>query len=186
MNRRHALKFGLFGALAAVGGGGFLMLYKHATGVRPISKYPDPVLRVRSKPVERIDAALKTLAHRLVATIRYHSLKGFFTKAAMCRGLAAPQLGVPKRVIVCGIQGELKVLINPRIISGRGRYSGAEFCLSLPGCRPRRVERPGSVELAYLDLDGSRQRLHATGEYAAVLSHEIDHLNGILYIDYAS
>lgn len=185
MNRREILKFSLYGALAAAGGGGLLQIYKHTTGVRPITAYPDPVLRARAKPVKRIDDDLLSLSDQLIATVRYYSLKSFFSRAALGRGLAAPQLGVSRRMIVCGIQGELKVLINPQIIEKRGSYSGYEFCLSLPDYDQKQVQRPDFVELEYLNLDGKNKRLRAAGEYAAVLAHEIDHLNGILYIDYS-
>ena len=184
MNRRKLLKLGIYGAIAVSCGTGFLKIYKHTTGVQPISKFPDPVLRARSKPVEKIDDELMSLSEQLMSTIRYYSLKGFFTRAALGRGLAAPQLGISRRVIVCGLQGQLEVLINPEITAKSGSYTGNEYCLSLPGHEPKKVQRPGMIELDYLNLKGENERLRATEEYAAVLSHEIDHLNGILYIDH--
>ena len=127
MNRRQLLKLGLFGAVATAGGGGLLQIYKHTTGVQPISKFPDPVLRARSKRVEKIDDELLLLSEQLMSTIRYYSLKGFFTRAAIGRGLAAPQLGISKRVIICGLQGQLKVLINPAITAKSGSFIGPEY-----------------------------------------------------------
>ena len=185
MNRRELLKIGLFGAIATAGGAGLLQIYKHTTGVQPISKFPDPVLRTRSKPVDKIDDELMALSEQLMSTIRYYSLKGFFTRAAIGRGLAAPQLGISRRVIVCGLQGELRVLINPEITAKSGSFTGDEYCLSLPDHKPQKVQRPGLIEVEYLNLNGEKEKLRAMEEYAAVLAHEIDHLNGILYIDYA-
>ena len=175
---------GLYGLIAAAGGTGFLNIYKYTTGVQPISKYPDPVLRAQSTPVEKIDDKILLLSEQLMSTIRYYSLKGFFTRAEMGRGLSAPQIGVSRRVMVCGLQGELKVLINPEIIVERGSCTGTEYCLSLPGHAPQKVQRPGWVELDYLGRSGEKKRMRSTDEYAAVLAHEIDHLNGTLYIDY--
>ena len=184
MNRRAFLKFGLCGSLAAAGGTGLLKIYKHASGAKDIIAYPDPILRATAAPVEQIDAGVISLAERLIATVRYYSVTGFFSKALLGRGLSAPQLGVSKRVMVCGIQGRIHVLVNPQLVEQRGVYSGYESCLSLPDHGRRVVCRPGFIKLLYTDLDGYRIQLETAGEYAAVLSHEIDHLNGILYIDH--
>jgi peptide deformylase len=184
MKRRDFLKFGLFASLAAAGGAGFLKIYKHASGAKKIFEYPASVLRRVATPVDVIDDAIAALSRQMVATLRYNSLVGFFSKAFMSRGLAAPQLGVSKRLIVCGIYGELKVLINPEIVESSGAFSGYENCLSLPDQDRQIVNRPGFIKVKYKGLDNREDSLAAAKGYAALLSHEIDHLDGVLYIDH--
>jgi peptide deformylase len=120
----------------------------------------------------------------MIATLRYNSLLGFFTKAFMSRGLAAPQLGVSRRLIVCGIYGEIKVLINPQIVETSGAYSGYENCLSLPDHDRKIIKRPEFIKVKYKGMDNREDLLVAAKGYAALVAHEIDHLNGILYIDH--
>ncbi len=184
MKRRDLLKFGLFTSLAAAGGVGFLKIYKHTTGVREILEYPAPVLRRISMPVDVIDDPIVSLSLQMIATLRYNSLVGFFSKAFMSRGLAAPQMGVSRRLIVCGIYGEIKVLINPEIVETSGAYAGYENCLSLPDHERLIINRPGFIKVKYNGLDNTEKVLPAAKGYAALLAHEIDHLNGILYIDH--
>ena len=184
MKRRDLLKFGLFTTLAAAGGAGFLKIYKHTTGAREILEYPDPVLRRFSRPVDVIDDAVVSLSRQMIATLRYNSLVGFFSKAFMSRGLAAPQLGVSRRLIVCGIYGEIKVLVNPEIVEKSGAFTGYENCLSLPDYDRQIINRPGLIKLKYKGLDNREAILSAAKGYSALLAHEIDHLNGILYIDH--
>ena len=184
MKRRDLLKLGLFTTLAAAGGAGFLKIYKHTSGVREILEYPAPVLRQMSTPVDVIDDAIISLSKQMIATLRYNSLVGFFSKAFMSRGLAAPQLGVSKRLIVCGIYGEIRILINPEIVETQGAYSGYENCLSLPDHKRLVINRPGFIKVRYRGMDNRETTLAAAKGYAALLAHEIDHLNGILYIDH--
>lgn len=184
MKRRDFLKFGLFGFTAAAGGALFLKYYKHYTGVIKIIEHPAPILRRSSKPVAAIDDEIVLLSHRMVSSLRYHALVGFFSKAFLSRGLAAPQVGISKRLIACGIHGEIKVLINPEIIEEQGTYCGYENCLSLPGYARKIIKRPNFIRLNYQGLDNKHHDLTAAKGYAALLSHEIDHLNGNLYIDY--
>jgi peptide deformylase len=87
-------------------------------------------------------------------------------------------------LIVCGICGEIKVLINPDIIEKRGVYSGYENCLSVPHHDRTLVERSAFIKVRYSGLDNSQNELAATKGNAALLDHEIDHLDGTLYIDY--
>ena len=185
MKRRNLLKLGFFCAVAAGGGAGFLKIYKHCTGVREIFAYPDPILRKVSTPVNAIDVNIISLSQSMIATLRYRSLIGFFQEAFLGRGLAASQVGISKRLIVCGLYGEVKVLINPEIIEKRGIYSGYENCLSLPDYDRKIVNRPGFIKVKYRGLDNKKQVQAAAKGYAALLSHEIDHLNGTLYIDHA-
>ena len=184
MKRRDFLKFGLFSALAATAGTGFLKIYKHHTGVRKIFEFPAPILRKISNPVDAIDDKIISLSQQMIATLRYYSLIGFFSKAFLSRGLAAPQVGVSKRLIACGIHGEIKVLLNPEVVEKRGTYCGFESCLSLPDTERKIIKRPDFIKVKFKGLDNRENELAATNEYAALLSHEIDHLNGILFIDY--
>jgi peptide deformylase len=184
MKRRDLLKLGLFSTLAAAGGAGFLKIYRHTSGVREIFEYPAPVLRRISMPVDVIDDPIVLLSQQMIATLRYNTLVGFFSKAFMSRGLAAPQMGVSRRLIVCGIYGEIKVLINPEIVETNGAYSGYENCLSLPDHDRKIINRPGFIKVKYNGLDNTEKVLPAAKGYAALLAHEIDHLNGILYIDH--
>jgi len=184
MKRRDLLKFGLFTTLAAAGGAGFLKIYKHTSGTREILEYPAPVLRQISKPVDVIDDAIVSLGQQMIATLQYNSLVGFFSKAFMSRGLAAPQLGVSRRLIVCGLYGGIKVLVNPKIVSTGGAFSGYENCLSLPDHERLIINRPGFIKVHYKGLDNRETMLEAAKGYAALLAHEIDHLDGVLYIDH--
>ncbi len=184
MKRRDLLKLGLFTTLAAAGGAGFLKIYKHTSGVREIIQYPAPILRRVSTPVEVVDDPIVSLSQQMIATLRYNSLVGFFSRAFMSRGLAAPQMGVSRRLIVCGLYGEIKVLINPEIVETNGAYAGYENCLSLPDHERKIINRPGFIKVKYNGLDNTEKVLPAAKGYAALLAHEIDHLNGILYIDH--
>ena len=183
MKRRDILKFGLISALAATAGTGFLKIYKRHTGVKKIFEFPDPILRKISSPVDAIDDKIKLLSQQMIATLRYFSLISFFSKAFLSRGLAAPQVGISKRLIACGIHGKVKVLINPEVVEERGIYAGYENCLSLPDAERRIINRPGFIKIKYIGLDNRETELAATNDYAALLAHEIDHLNGILFID---
>jgi len=184
MKRRDLLKIGLFTSLAAAGGAGFLKIYRHTSGVREIVEYPAPVLRRVATPVDVIDDPIVLLSQQMIATLRYNSLVGFFSKAFMSRGLAAPQMRVSRRLIVCGIYGEIKVLINPEIVETSGAYAGYENCLSLPDRERLIINRPGFIKVKYTGVDNRETILAAAKGYAALLAHEIDHLNGILYIDH--
>ena len=184
MKRRDLLKFGLYSVLAAVAGTGLSKIYKHYAGVKKIHEYPAPILRKTSTPVDVIDANIKSLCQQMTATLRYHSLIGFFSKAFLSRGLAAPQVGVSKRLIVCALYGELQLLINPKIVEQYGTYSGYESCLSLPDTGRRIIKRPDFIKVKFTGLDNREYELAAANDYAALLAHEIDHLNGILYIDH--
>ena len=161
-----------------------MKIYKHTSGAGEILQHPDPALRQVAAPVDGIDSSIKSLSRRMIATLQYHSVVGFFSKAFMSRGLAAPQLGVSRRLIACGIYGEIRVLVNPEIVASRGEFSGYENCLSLPDHEALVIQRPAFIRVKYRGLDNRADVLAATKGYAALLAHEIDHLNGILYIDH--
>jgi len=147
----------------------------------PIVTLPDPVLRKRSQPVERIDAGLLRLADDMLETMY----------AAPGVGLAAVQVGKLLRLIVLDIakDGEPpqpRVLINPQIVAlGSELREHEEGCLSIPDVRVD-ITRPSSLTVTYTDQERQRQELAAEGLLATVIQHEIDHLNGRLIIDFLS
>lgn len=137
--------------------------------------YPDPVLRRKAVPVETVTPALKDLAKKM--------LEVMYREDGV--GLAAPQVGLSIRMMVLNTTGEPsgeKVVLNPRIVAAEGRVDSEEGCLSFPGIRIR-VPRDARVTLAYMDLDGASRRFDAEGLLSRAIQHEIDHLDGILFID---
>jgi peptide deformylase len=149
--------------------------------IKPLIILPDPVLRLVSKPVERVDAPLLKLADDMLETM--YDAPGI--------GLAAIQVGEPLRMLVIDLhkEGEPKapqLFINPEIVeSADERSVYEEGCLSIPDYYAE-VERPASVRVKYLDRDGKEQEVPAEGLLATCLQHEIDHLNGVLFIDHIS
>ena len=142
--------------------------------VLPLRIVPDPVLRQNAKRVKVIDASIHRLAGDMVETMQHH--EGV--------GLAANQVGVLKRVITIGMPEEpVRVLINPEIIKREGEREVEEGCLSVPEYRGL-VTRALWVRAKALELGGKEVRIKAEGLLAQALEHEIDHLNGILYIDH--
>ena len=148
--------------------------------IREIRTYPDDVLRVKAEPVEAVDAEVRQLMDDLVATM--HASAGI--------GLAAPQVGVSKRVIVLHVKMDdldhpLTVLANPEIVEGSGDIDFEEGCLSLPGFTVC-IDRFERVKVKGLDREGREVTLEADGLFAVALQHEMDHLEGKLIIDNAS
>ena len=149
--------------------------------LRPIIILPDPKLRRVSKPVERIDEALRKLIDDLVETM--HDAPGV--------GLAAIQVGEPIRLLVADVakkeeEPNPQVFINPEVTwRSDERSTYEEGCLSIPEYYAE-VERPASVRARYLDRHGKKQEILAEGLLATVLQHEVDHLDGVLFIDYIS
>lgn len=140
----------------------------------PIRIAPDPVLRQKSKRVRSIDGSIRKLISSMLETM--HSASGV--------GLAASQVGVPLRVIVIGIPGEEDIaLVNPRLVRRKGERLINEGCLSIPGYIGE-IKRAESVTVKGRDPNGKEIRIKADGLLAQALEHEIDHLNGVLYIDY--
>ncbi len=141
-----------------------------------IRLYGDPVLRVVCSPVEEVDSEVRELASKLIATVDH----------AQGLGLAAPQIGVAKRVIVVvGTHDEQRrhhVVANPEIVSACGEDVSEEGCLSIPGIYAA-VKRPQSVIVKGFDIDGNEISIEASGLMARAFAHEIDHLDGILFID---
>ncbi|MDP2911517.1 MAG: peptide deformylase [Candidatus Omnitrophota bacterium] len=141
-----------------------------------IKIYPDPVLRKKAKPVEKTGIDEQKLAYDMIETMR--SAKGV--------GLAAPQVGVSKRMIVVeDIEGDNKVvltLINPKITQKKGKVKFCEGCLSLPGISSD-VVRPEFITVEAQNLDGDLLKINAEGLLARIIQHEMDHLDGIVFID---
>ena len=142
--------------------------------VLSICVLPDPVLRQRAKKVNTTDSSIQRLIDDMIDTMR----------AVSGVGLAAPQVGVPLRVAVIEIPGEEVVtLINPEIIKRQGERLVEEACLSVPGYQGE-VKRSIWVKVKAQDKRGKNIRLRGEELLAQALEHEIDHLNGILYIDH--
>jgi len=144
---------------------------------RPILLFPDPLLRHRAEEVAVFDAALARLIEELAETM--YGAPGV--------GLAAPQVGDLRRVAVVdldpsGTGSHLHTLVNPRVLERSGAQSEIEGCLSIPGLTER-VERPLSVRIAAQGVSGDPFEIAAEGFLARVICHEIDHLDGILFID---
>ena len=140
----------------------------------PIRVLPDPILRQKSKRVRTIDSSIKKLIEDMRETM--HATGGV--------GLAAPQIGVPLRVIVIGMPEEEDIaLINPEVVRRKGERLVSEGCLSVPGYFGE-IKRAESVTVKGLDPNGKEIRIKANELLAEALEHEIDHLNGVLYIDH--
>ncbi len=146
--------------------------------ILPIRIYPDPVLRVKCPDVTVFDDRLRRLAADMVETM--HAAPGV--------GLAAPQIGSDLRLAVVDVTiGEdpkqLHVLVNPRVVDQKGEEVDVERCLSLPGITDK-VTRTEAVTVQAVDLVGQPFELSAEGWFARALCHEIDHLNGVLFVDH--
>ncbi|MGO9807997.1 MAG: peptide deformylase [Rhodomicrobium sp.] len=148
----------------------------------PIIKLPDPILREKSLPVETVDAEVRAFLNNMLETM--HAAPGI--------GLAAVQVGVLRRMLVVDIaRGEDEpkkpmMLINPEIVSTSDTPRvHEEGCLSIPEMYAE-VERPASVRVRYVDIEGKLREEDFEDLLATVVQHEIDHLNGLLFIDYLS
>ena len=146
----------------------------------PIILIPDPVLRKVASPVAEITDGIRQLLDDMAETM--YDAPGI--------GLAAPQVNISERIIVMDCsrdeEPELYKMINPEIVaSSQERSVLEEGCLSIPN-QTADVERPAHVDVRYLDVDGNEQMLHCEGLLAACVQHEIDHLDGVLFIDHIS
>ena len=148
--------------------------------IRRILTEPDPFLRKISQDVEKVDNDIRKLMYDMLETIY----------AAPGIGLAAIQIGVPKRVIVIDLSKEEEktplYFVNPKIIfKSNNNSTYEEGCLSVPG-QFAEVDRPNQCHISYLDYNGQKQESKTEGLLATCIQHEIDHLEGILFIDYLS
>ncbi len=144
-------------------------------GILPIRIAGDPVLREKAKKVRKIDASVQKLIDDMIETM--HAAPGV--------GLAAPQVGQSLRVVVIETQDDgLMALVNPEIVKTAGERRVTEGCLSVPGYQAE-ITRSKQVTVKALDRDGKPVRIKASENLLAqALEHEIDHINGVLYIDY--
>ena len=153
--------------------------------LRPVLQYPDPTLAKVSEPVAEINDEIRALAQDLLDTLT--TVGGV--------GIAAPQIGVLKRVVIIDVSQEkndpdlpqdFRVFINPvvTVLDPKGHEEN-EGCLSVPDLRAK-VKRPRRVALDALDLDGNPVHIEGEGYYGACMQHETDHLDGKLFIDYLS
>jgi len=147
---------------------------------RPIVIYGDPVLREKAEPVKEINREVQELVADMIATIQ----------DANGLGLAAPQVGVSKRIFIADLSAidldeSLRVFINPEILESTGEVVLEEGCLSFPGIY-QKISRPEKVKIRATDLDGNLFEMEATGMMARAILHESDHLEGKLFIDYLS
>ncbi|MGB8706612.1 MAG: peptide deformylase [Dehalococcoidia bacterium] len=141
--------------------------------VHAIRVLPDPVLRQKAKKVSKIDESVRQLIADMIETMR----------SASGVGLAATQIGVPLKIAVIEIPAEeVIVLVNPEIIKKEGERTIGEACLSVPGYQGE-IKRSVRVKVKARDRQGRNIRIKGEELLAQVLEHEIDHLNGILYID---
>lgn len=144
----------------------------------PILHYPDPRLHTVAKPVQAVDERIRALVDDMAETMY----------AAPGIGLAATQVDVHERVVVIDISEthkDLKVFINPEIVAQSGRAEGEEGCLSVPGVFDR-VTRAERVTVRALDRDGQPFEVEAEGLLAVCIQHELDHLQGKVFVDYLS
>ncbi len=142
--------------------------------IRNVREDGDEILRKRSREVEQVDDKIRQLLDDMVETM--HKYNGV--------GLAAPQIGILKRLVVIDLyddKGPIK-LVNPEIIKEKGTQEVEEGCLSFPN-KFAKVIRPEEVTVKALDENGKQIKISAKGLLAQALSHEIDHLNGILFVD---
>ena len=143
-----------------------------------ILEFPDPRLRKKALPVETVDDTLRQLIDDMFETM--YDAPGI--------GLAATQVDVHRRLLVADVSAEKDaphVLINPEILEKDGMAVSEEGCLSVPGYYEE-VERAEHIRVRYLDRDGKQQEMHCEGILSTCVQHEIDHLNGVLFIDHIS
>jgi peptide deformylase len=149
--------------------------------VLPILTLPDPVLRKKAKPIEGVDAELRQLMDDMLATM--YDAPGI--------GLAAPQVGVLRRLIVMDPAKDEApksplVMVNPEILDrSEEMRTHEEGCLSIPDFTAE-IERPAKTRVSYIDREGKKREADLEDIWSTLVQHEIDHLNGVLFIDYLS
>ena len=149
--------------------------------IRKILTEPDPFLRQKSKPVEKVDDSIREIMDDMLETM--YQAPGI--------GLAAIQIGIPKRIIDLDIskdpeKKEPLYFVNPeKVYTSEDQATYEEGCLSVPG-QFAEIDRPNKCHIKYLDYNGDSKELKAEGLLATCIQHEIDHLEGILFIDYLS
>jgi peptide deformylase len=148
---------------------------------RPILTIPDPLLRKKAKSIERVDAELRRLIDDMLATM--YDAPGI--------GLAAPQIGISRRLIVMDPAKDEApktpvIMVNPEILKRSDELRvHEEGCLSIPDFTAE-IERPAKTRVSYIDREGEKREMELEGIWSTLVQHEIDHLNGVLFIDYLS
>lgn len=143
--------------------------------VLPLTMMDSPVLHQKAKRVRKIDDSIQKLIDDMIETM--YQLGG-------AAGLAAPQVGIPLQVVVIDLpESGLITLINPQVVKSSGEHEVMEGCLSLPGYRGS-IKRAESVTVKGRDRYGKEVRIKAEGLFAQALQHEIDHINGVVYVDH--
>ena len=149
--------------------------------IRRILTIPDSVLRKQAKPVERVDDELRKLMDDMLATM--YDAPGI--------GLAAPQIGISRRLVVMDPAKDEApkspiIMVNPEILARSAELRlHEEGCLSIPDFTAE-IERPAKTRVGFIDREGKRQEKELEGIWSTLVQHEIDHLNGVLFIDYLS
>jgi len=140
-----------------------------------IREYPDPVLRIESEEVTRYDKSLKNIIRQMINAMKFK--EGI--------GLAANQIGITERIMVLDFNGKPMELINPEI-TGKSKEKEFQFesCLSCPDFSAS-MKRFIGIDVEFINVSGNKKKMHLEGILARVFQHELDHLNGILIIDYA-
>lgn len=141
--------------------------------IRKIITAENPTLRMKAKKVHRFDSSIQKLVDDMFETM--HAANG--------AGLAAPQIDLSLRVLVAEYEDRRVALVNPEIIKAEGEVTGSEGCLSIPGYYGDNIRRAENVVVKAQDTRGKDVRVRAEGWFARILQHEIDHLNGILFLD---
>ena len=141
-----------------------------------IKKYPNPILKIKADKVDRVDATIKELIKQMKEIM----------KVSDGAGLAAPQIGISKQIIIINTKNGAQAFINPEIIEyGKKKKINQEGCLSFPGLWLK-IVRPDEVKVKALDENGKEIIIEAKSVMALVFQHEIDHINGIQFIERAS
>jgi peptide deformylase len=184
LSKKELLVGGLYTVIIAMGILAIAGFYKNTRNVLSIVEHPEPVLRQVAEPIAHIDSSIISLIDNIISTLRYHALVDFFLERSVPRGLAAPQIGIAKRLVVCGINGKIKVMINPEILERKGTYFDDDDCLSVREVNETIIKRSAYVKVKYKTLENKEEILVVKNDDAALVEHEIDHLNGVLNIDY--
>ena len=184
LNKRDFLTFGVYLLIITLGIVALTGFYSRTNNVLKIVEYPDPNLREISNRIDHIDNHIISLSNDMIATLRYRAITDFFLKREIPRGLAAPQVGISERLILCGLNGQIKVMLNPEILEREGIYSDYDDCMSVQKIDNKVIQRSAYIKIKYKGLDNREKILVARNDDAALLEHEIDHLNGVLNIDY--
>ncbi len=133
----------------------------------------DDILRKPCRPVAKVDERIRTILDDMADTMR---------RTPNCGGLAGNQVGILRRLVVIDLNGKLYQLVNPEVVFQEGEQDGPEGCMSFPGIFGM-VKRPERVRVTALDRDGREIQVEGEGMLARCLCHEIDHLNGIVFVD---